>query len=111
MTQYKHTPFDEEITTAMIEYNTNHPSQEKFTLIDARIMSLIHSYNYYNQDFFASNQYLAEKCFATPATIQKSINKLLRHELIQKTVSCASGKKQRVLTYNESGANKFKNKK
>lgn len=107
MLTYKHTPFDEEITSAMIAYNATH--QDKFTLIDARIISLIHSYTYYGQSFFASNQYLAEKCFATPATVQKSINKLLSHELIQKNVSCASGKKQRILTYNETGANKFKN--
>lgn len=109
MLPYKHTPFDEEITAAMCAYNIQNPTAEKFTLIDARILSLIHSYTYYDQPFFASNQYLAEKCFATPATIQKSINKLLAHELITKNVSCVSGKKQRVLTYNETGANKFKN--
>lgn len=109
MLTYKHTPFDEEITSAMITYNTKNPTKEKFTLIDARIISLIHSYTYYDQPFFASNQYLARKCFATPATIQKSINKLLAHELIQKTVCCVSGKKQRILIYNETGTNKFKN--
>lgn len=109
MLSYKHTPFDEEITSAMTAYNTQNPTKEKFTLIDARILSLIHSYTYYDQPFFASNQYLAEKCFVTPATVQKSINKLITNELIQKNVSCASGKKQRILTYNETGANKFKN--
>lgn len=109
MNPYKHSPFDEEIFEAMIKYNINKPSAEKFTLIDARIISLIHSYDYAGKTFFASNQYLAEKCFATPATIQKSINKLCAHDLIIKTVSCTNGKKQRTLNYNEQGANKFKN--
>ena len=108
MNQYKHTPFDEEILDAMITYNVDKPSSEKFTLIDARIISLIHSYFFTNTTFFASNQYLAEKCFTTPATVQKSINRLLNHDLISKNVSCINGKKQRVLTYNEPAANKFK---
>lgn len=108
MNQYKHSPFDEEIFEAMVKYNVNKPSAEKFTLIDARIISLIHSYDYANKTFFASNQYLAEKCMTTQATVQKSINKLCAHDLITKNVSCANGKKQRTLRYNEPGANKFK---
>ena len=108
MSQYKHSPFDEEILDAMIAYNIDKPSSEKFTLIDARIISLIHSYAYSDKTFFASNQYLAKKCFTTPATIQKSINRLLNHDLIDKEVSCVNGKKQRILTYNEEGAAKFK---
>lgn len=108
MNQYKHSPFDEEIFEAMVTYNINKPSSEKFTLVDARIISLIHSYSYSGQTFFASNQYLAEKCFTTQATVQKSINKLLNHDLIDKTVSCVDGKKQRILVYNEEGAAKFK---
>lgn len=108
MNQYKHSPFDEEIFEAMVKHNVNKSSSEKFTLIDARIISLVHSYSYSGKTFFASNQYLAEKCFTTPATIQKSINRLLNHDLITKQVSCAEGKKQRVLTYNEQGAAQFK---
>jgi DNA-binding MarR family transcriptional regulator len=106
--QYRHTPFDEELFEAMENYNIGKQSSEKFTLIDARIISLIHSYDYSDMFFFASNQYLASKCFSTPATVQKSINKLCAHDLITKDVSCKNGRKQRVLTYNESGAEKFK---
>lgn len=108
MGSYKHSPFDEELTEAMIRFNENKPPTEKFTLIDARIISLVHSYTYSEKTFFASNQYLAEKCFTTAATIQKSINKLCAHGLINKEVFCVNGRKQRTLTYNEKGAQQFK---
>lgn len=75
--------------------------KNKFTLIDARIISLIYSYSYSGQSFFASNKYLAEKCFTTPATIQKSINKLIANNLISKQVKCVNGHKQRLLSYNK----------
>lgn len=110
MTQYKHTPFDEEMLDAMIAYNNDKPSSEKFTLVDSRIISLIHSYDYSGMPFFASNQYLADKCFATQATIQKSINRLIAHNLINKKVSYVNGRKQRTLIYNEKEAELFKNK-
>ena len=106
--QYRHSPFDEELFEAMETFNTDRPSSEKFTLVDARIASLVHSYSYGDKTFFASNQYLAGKCLTTAATVQKSINKLLAHNLITKNVSCINGRKQRVLTYNEQGAKQFK---
>ena len=108
MDPYKHSPFDEDLTEAMILFNENKPPTEKFTLIDARIISLVHSYTCANKTFFASNQYLAEKCFTTAATIQKSINKLCTHNLLDKQVFCVNGRKQRTLTYNEQGAQQFK---
>ena len=108
MNEYKHSPFDEELFDAMMYYNANNPNAEKFNLIDSRIISLVHSYNYSGKTFFASNQYLADKCLTTPPTIQKSINRLLLHGLITKQVSCLNGRKQRILTYNEKGAQEFK---
>ena len=108
MKQYKHSPFDEEILEAMIRYNINKPPTERFSLIDARILSLIHSYSYTGTTCFASNQYLAEKCLTTPATVQKAINKLINHDLIDKKISYPDGKKQRILIYNEPAADKFK---
>lgn len=107
--QYRHSPFDEELFEAMEIFNTNKPSSERFTLVDARIISLVHSYSYGDKTFFASNQYLASKCLTTAATVQKSINKLLAYNLITKNVSCINGRKQRVLIYNEQGAKQFKN--
>jgi hypothetical protein len=109
MDQYKHSPFDEEIVEAMALFNENKPPTEKFTLVDARIISLVHSYTYADKTFFASNQYLAEKCFTTAATIQKSINRLCAYGLIEKKVFCINGKKQRTLSYNEHAAKQFKN--
>lgn len=108
MNEYKHTPFDEEILDAMITYNADKPSSEKFTLIDARIISLIHSFSYTGTTCFASNQYLAEKCLTTTVTVQKSINRLLNHNLIDKKISSHEGKRQRILTYNETAADQFK---
>lgn len=108
MNQYRHSPFDEEILDAMISYNKNQPSSEKFTLVDARIISLIHSYSYTGTTCFASNQYLAEKCLTTTVTVQKSINRLINHNLIDKKISIHEGKRQRVLTYNETAADQFK---
>lgn len=104
---YRHSPFDEEILDAMIQYNKT--AAEKFTLVDARILSLVHSYDFYGQTFFASNQYIADRCLTTPVTVQKSINKLCDYELILKDVSYENGKKQRVLKFNAPGAIKFKN--
>lgn len=110
MKKYRHSPFDEELCEAMIVHNKDKPSSEKFTLVDARIISLIHSYSYSNTPFYASNEYLAKKCFTTAATVQKSINRLYNHELINKEVSCTNGKKQRILSYNEQSSNEFKEK-
>lgn len=108
MKDYKHFPFDEEILDAMIKYNIDKPAKEQFTLVDAHIISLVHSYEYSGQTFFASNKYLAEKCFTTQATIQKSINKLLAYGFINKKVFCIEGRKQRILTYNEQAVEEFK---
>lgn len=110
MNKYKHSPFDEEILDAMIYYNANNvESSEKFNLIDARILSLIHSYAFNDKPFFASNQYLADKCLVgSTTTIQKSINKLLANNLISKKVVCINGHKQRILIYNETAVNEFK---
>ena len=108
MKDYKHSPFDEEILDAMIKYNIDKPTREQFTLVDARIISLVHSYEYSGKTFFASNKYLAERCFTTQTTIQKSINKLLAHGFINKKVFCIEGRKQRILTYNEEAVEEFK---
>lgn len=107
-TPYRHSPFDEEMYDAMTVFNQNNPSIKQFNLTDARIISLIHSYYYSDMEFFASNKWLAEKSRCTPASVQKSINKLLLYGLINKKVSCVDGKKQRVLTYNEEAAEEFK---
>ena len=108
MNKYRHSPFEEEMFDAMRAYNPNNPILEKFNLIDARLISLIHSYDFSGQTFFASNQYMADKCFTTAPTIQKSINKLCAHNLITKHVHCVNGIKKRVLNYNEDGAERFK---
>ena len=109
MNPYKHSRFDEEILEAMIYYNANNlESSNKFTLIDARILSLIHSYAYDNKTFFASNKYLADKCLTSQPTIQKCINRLIAQGLISKKVAHVNKHKQRVLIYNESAVEAFK---
>ena len=106
--KYKHSPFDESIFDAMTTYNSLHPADQKFNLIDARILSLVHSYDYSNQQFFGSNKYLAIKCMTTEATVQKSINKLCSFNLLKKSVHYFSGRKQRVLSYEQDAAEAFK---
>lgn len=105
---YKHSPFDESILDAMFAYNQLNFGQEKFSLVDARIISLIHSYHYNNKQFFGSNTYLAYKCMTTEPTVQKSINKLCALNFIAKKVSCQEGRKRRVLSYNEDAIEDFK---
>lgn len=105
---YRHSPFDEDMYDAMTAFNENKPPSKQFSLIDARLISLVHSYYYSDKTFFASNKWIAEKSRCTPASAQKSINKLLLYGLIDKKVSCVEGKKQRILTYNEPTAEQFK---
>lgn len=105
---YINSLFDESIYDAMTIFNEGKPASEQFSLVDARIISLVHSYDYSDVVFSASNKYLAEKSRTTPATIQKSINKLCGYNLINKKVLCIDGKKQRILTYNKEGIKKFK---
>lgn len=105
---YINSLFDESIYDAMTIFNEGKPASEQFSLVDARIISLVHSYDYSDVVFSASNKYLAEKSRTTPATIQKSINKLCGYNLINKKVLCIDGKKQRILTYNKEGVKKFK---
>ena len=94
--------FDEDLIDAMASH------KNKFTLVDARIINLVRSYSRTGQTFFASNQYLAEKCFTTPSTIQKSINKLISYNLIIKTMEYPNGHKKRTLVYNEEAAEQLK---
>ena len=109
MDKYKHFPFDTEILDAMMYYNANNETDEKFTLLDAHILSLIHSYAFNDKPFFASNQYLADHCLVTSTvTIQKSINKLLSNNLVNKKIVCVNGRKQRILLYNEDAVREFK---
>ncbi len=110
MKEYKHSRFDEEILDAMAVYNTNKPTKEQFALIDARVISLVHSYAYADKQFFASNAYLAEKCLATQSTIQKSINRLVAHGFITKDVHCIDGYKKRIIIYNDDMVEAFKAK-
>ena len=105
---YINSLFDESIYDAMTIFNEGKPASEQFSLVDARIISLVHSYDYSDVVFSASNKCLAEKSQTTPATIQKSINKLCGYNLINKKVLCIDGKKQRILTYNKEGVKKFK---
>jgi len=110
MRQYRHSRFDEEIKDAMMYYNANHPElsqAEKFNLIDAYILSLVHSYAYNNKYFFASNRYLADKCLVSQPTIQKSINKLIEHKLVTKSRTCIKGQPQRILLYDEAAIEEF----
>lgn len=109
--KYKHTPFDDEASAAMINYNsTVTNASEQFTLLDAYILSIIHSYYYNNKSFFGSNEYLATKCFASCRSIQRSINKLCSYGFIKKQTEIKDNRKTRTLIYNPEAVEIFKSK-
>lgn len=106
--KYNYTQFNETLLDIMQAYNSKNSNSEAFTLVDARIISLIYFYNANNKQFLESNEYLAAKCMTTKTTIQKSINKLLSHSLITKRVHYINGRKCRVLTYQSEAVEQFK---
>lgn len=108
---YKNSRFDDSIVDAMIISNTldkQNGEKEKFNLIDAHIISVVHSYDFSNNTCFASNKYFANCLFTTEPTIQKSINKLCDLNFISKKISYKDGLRHRVLIYNEDVVEKFK---
>ena len=98
------TIFNEDILDAMHAYNIAHAESEKFTLVDARILNLVYSSQ---KPFYESNEYLAAKCMVSQMTVQKSINKLVAHGFILKSVYYIDNTKRRVLTYKEDVVNQF----
>lgn len=108
---YKFIRYDEEIADAMAVFNELHKkdaARNKFTVVDAFILSLVHSYHYTNSRCFASNKYIASKVLTTEPTVQKSINKLSDMNFIDRKAAYNNGTKHRVLIYNEEAVEKFK---
>lgn len=113
MIQYKNSRFDDSIVDAMLVSNAlskQNGSKEKFTITDAIIMSIVHSYYFTGTKCFASNSYFAGRALTTEPTVQKSINKLCDIGFISKKSSYKDGMRHRVLIYNENVVEEFKTK-
>ena len=77
MIPYKNSRFDDSIVEAMVISNTldkQSGKKEKFNLIDAHIISVVHSYNFSNNICFASNKYFANCLFTDKPTTSLVIN-------------------------------------
>ncbi len=105
---YKHSRFDDSVVDAMLTSNALNNLKEKFTLIDARIMSIVHEHWCSGGRCVMSNNYFAVHTFTTEATIQKSINKLCGLNFISKRIQYIKGKRRRVIIYNQDTVEIFK---
>lgn len=108
MIQYKNSKFDDSIVDAMLVSNAQNGSAEKFTAIDAIIMSIVHEHWLSKGQCIVSNKYLSGRALTTQATIQKSINKLCQLNFIFKKVQCIDGKRCRIMIYNQDTVEAFK---
>lgn len=94
MIPYKNSRFDDSIAEAMLTSNALNNLKEKFTLIDAHIMSIVHEHWCSVGRCIMSNNYFAVR---TEATIQKSINKLCKLNFISKKIQYINGERHRVI--------------
>ena len=108
MIPYKNSRFDDSIVEAMLTSNALNNLKEKFTLIDAHIMSIVHEHWCSGGRCIISNNYFAVRTFTTEATIQKSINKLCGLNFISKRVQYIRDKRHRVIVYNQDTVEIFK---
>lgn len=111
MVPYKNSRFDDSIVDAMVISNTldkQSGEKEKFNLIDAHIISVVHEHWCSGGRCVMSNNYFAVRTFTTEATIQKSINKLCGLNFISKRIQYIRGKRRRVIIYNQDTIEIFK---
>lgn len=85
---------------ALNKYNKTTSGRSKFTLLDASILCLAKSFYESKSKLFMSNVALAELFLVDPATIQRSIDRLVKTGLILKETEYSGHKKRRSLTYN-----------
>lgn len=108
MIPYKNSRFDDSIVEAMLTSNALNNLKEKFTLIDAHIMSIVHEHWCSGGRCIMLNNYFAVRTFTTKATIQKSINKLCKLNFISKKIQYINGERHRVIIYNQDIVEEFK---
>lgn len=78
-----------------------------FNTLDASILNLIKSFSDSNIKFYMSNKELGEIMVADPATVQRSVDRLLGAKLITKEITYCGHQKRRILTYQPEAVNKL----
>lgn len=94
------------ITKAMNQYNKTQ-SNVRFTTLDAMILSLVKSFSESKTEFFMSNKELGQILIADPSTVQRSIDRLVKEELISKEIVYVNNRPKRVLNYQKDKINKI----
>lgn len=94
------------ITRALNKHNKIMLSP-RFSTLDGNILCLIKSFSQNDTKFFMSNKELADIMIADPSTIQRSIDRLVAAQLINKEIIYIAAKPQRLLTYNKDAVNKL----
>lgn len=87
-----------DINRAMSVYNKTQ-SKVRFTTLDATLLNLIRSFSETKTEFYMSNKELGQILIADPSTVQRSIDKLVDSELIEKQVVYVNNRPKRVLFY------------
>lgn len=86
-----------DITKALKHHNEIMPS-EKFTTLDGNILCLVKSFSDNGLDFFMSEKEIAETNITSEKTVQRSVNRLCKANLLKKEK--LNGR--RILVYQES---------
>lgn len=96
------------INKALDTHNKTLPAI-RFTTVDALILNLAKSFYDSRTSFFMSNKELGELTIADESTVQRSVNKLIKMNLITKDKRYSGQKPVRVLTYNPDAVNELLN--
>lgn len=90
-----------DILYAINTYNNIVPG-EKLTLLDGALICFIKSFQDNNQRFFVSNKELSRIFSVNESTIQRSINKLTKMELIHSEKIYFGQQPRRYLSYDQN---------
>ena len=90
-----------DILYAINTYNNIIPG-EKLTLLDGTLICFIKSFQDNNQRFFVSNKELSRIFSVNESTIQRSINKLTKMELIHSEKIYFGQQPRRYLSYDQN---------
>ena len=90
-----------DILYAINTYNNIIPG-EKLTLLDGALICFIKSFQDNNQRFFVSNKELSRIFSVNESTIQRSINKLTKMELIHSEKIYFGQQPRRYLSYDQN---------
>lgn len=97
-----------DITRSMNAYNKTQ-SEIRFNTLDAVLLNLIRSFSESNTEFYMSNKELAQILIADPSTVQRSVDRLVKSELITKKIVYVNNRPKRVLVYEKDNVQEVLN--